>query len=103
MSSDYVLSKHPEFNDCQPVIADIIRNAPDNSIVRWPLVMRNPQPKWTSPCGLIVQIGDSAHSFLPTSGNGATMAIEDALSIAECLRLGADNVGSATQVHQLLR
>lgn len=31
------------------------------------------------------------------------MAIEDALSIAECLRLGAGDVGTATQVHQLLR
>ncbi|RAH55757.1 monooxygenase [Aspergillus piperis CBS 112811] len=103
VSRDNVLSEHPEFIDCQPAIADIIRNAPDNSIVRWPLVMRNPQPKWTSPCGRIVQIGDSAHSFLPTSGNGATMAIEDALSIAECLRLGAGDVGTATQVHQLLR
>ncbi|KAB8201033.1 hypothetical protein BDV34DRAFT_229750 [Aspergillus parasiticus] len=101
--SDYVLSRHPEVEKCQPVLAEIIRNVPDNTIVRWPLAMRNPQPKWTSSHGHIVQIGDSAHSFLPTSGNGATMAIEDALSIAECLRLGAENVGMATRVHQLLR
>ena len=44
----------------------------------------------------MVQLGDAAHAFLPTSGNGATQAIEDAVCLAECLRLGcADGKGKA--------
>ena len=36
----------------------------------------------------MVQVGDSAHSFIPTSGNGATQALEDAITLATCLELG---------------
>lgn len=66
--------------------------------------MRNPQPKWTSADGYVVQLGDSAHSFIPTSTNGATIALEDGASLAECLRLGGRRGRSiATKAHQLLR
>ena len=42
--------------------------------------------------------------FLPTSGNGATQAIEDAITIAECLKNGGrDNLQQAVKVHTLLR
>lgn len=65
---------------------------------------RNPQPKWTSPKGRVVQIGDSAHAFLPTSGSGATMALEDAFSLATCLELsGKANAPLGTKVHNILR
>ncbi|KAI1857553.1 uncharacterized protein JN550_013186 [Neoarthrinium moseri] len=48
--------------------------------------------------------GDSAHSFIPTSMNGGTMALEDAMSLAECLRLGgANGYKKAVKVHKLLR
>ena len=41
----------------------------------------------------------------PRSGNGATQAIEDALSLATCISLVEDKqmLGEATQVHNLLR
>ncbi|MBV8660455.1 MAG: FAD-dependent monooxygenase [Burkholderiales bacterium] len=39
--------------------------------------------------GMII-IGDAAHATSPSSGQGASMAIEDAVALAICLRDGAD-------------
>ncbi|KJZ71296.1 hypothetical protein HIM_09306 [Hirsutella minnesotensis 3608] len=65
---------------------------------------RDPQPKWTSPGGRILQLGDAAHTFHPSSGNGGTQAVEDAIMIAKCLSLaGKDNIEWATRVSNLLR
>lgn len=65
---------------------------------------REPQPCWASSTGRIIQIGDAAHTFLPSSGNGATQGMEDAISLAACLQIaGKDNVPWATRVHNKLR
>ena len=74
-------------------------------IVDWRLMIRNPEPKWVSDGGRVVQVGDSAHPFLPTSVNGATQAMEDAVSLASCLKLcgGPEHIPVATRVHNKLR
>lgn len=65
---------------------------------------RDPQPQLASPGGRVVQLGDAAHTFIPSSGNGATQAIEDAVSLATCLQLGGkDNIPAAVKVHVKLR
>ncbi|KAM0228990.1 hypothetical protein ACHAP5_011799, partial [Fusarium lateritium] len=56
--------------------------------VDYKLLWRDPYPTWASPHSRIVQIGDAAHAFLPTSASGATMAMEDAFSLAASLQLG---------------
>ncbi|OAP56449.1 hypothetical protein AYL99_09628 [Fonsecaea erecta] len=85
-------------------IKGFIKAAPGNSIIDWKLLWRDPQPEWTSPGGRVVQIGDAAHSFLPTSGGGATQAIEDAISLAVCLSTGGKkNLAISTKVQQKLR
>jgi hypothetical protein len=49
-------------------------------------------------------VGDSAHSFIPTSGNGATQALEDAITLATCLQLGGKgSVATSTKAYNLLR
>ncbi|TRX95761.1 hypothetical protein FHL15_003315 [Xylaria flabelliformis] len=99
--TDVVVEK---FSKLDPDLLDVLRVIPNESIVDWTLRWRDPQPKWTSDGGRVVQLGDSAHSFLPTSGNGATQACEDALSLATCLRIarkGKERV--ATKVHNKLR
>ncbi|CAH0020561.1 unnamed protein product [Clonostachys rhizophaga] len=86
-----------------PAVLKLIRHSPA-SIVNWSLNFRNPHRHWTSPGGRVVQLGDAAHTFLPTSGNGAVQAMEDAISIAECLQQGGkENVGWSTRVHNVLR
>ena len=87
-----------------PAIPALIRTAPKGTIVHWPLMWRDLRRKWTSSGGCVVQIGDSAHSFLPTSGNGATQALEDAVTLATCLQLaGLPNAPLATKIFNLLR
>lgn len=88
-----------------PEVANrVIRATPPNSLIDWKLMWRDPQPKWTSPGGHIIQLGDTAHTFLPSSGNGGTQAIEDAVSLATCVAIaGKDRVPDATRVHNLLR
>ncbi|KAF2422981.1 FAD/NAD(P)-binding domain-containing protein [Tothia fuscella] len=82
----------------------VIKATPANTLVDWTLMWRDPQPKWTSPGGRVVQIGDAAHTFIPSSGNGGTQAIEDAVSLATCIAAaGKNNLPNATRVHNLLR
>ncbi|KIW04618.1 uncharacterized protein PV09_04365 [Verruconis gallopava] len=87
-----------------PIFKDLVRCTPDNTIVNFGLLWRNPQPRWASPAGRVVTIGDAAHSFLPASSNGATQAIEDAVSIAACLQMGGkDRIAESVRTHVLFR
>ncbi|XXH04333.1 hypothetical protein Hte_010747 [Hypoxylon texense] len=87
-----------------PRIKELIKLTPSKTIVNFELFWRNPQPSWTSPGDRVVLIGDAAHSFLPASGNGATQAIEDAVSIATCLQIGGKPaVPEAVRTHARFR
>ena len=87
-----------------PRLLALIKQTPPQRIVDWKLMWRNPNPTWTSPGKLIIQIGDAAHSFLPTSANGATQSLEDGMSLASCLQLGGKhNIALSTTVHNHLR
>jgi len=82
----------------------VIRTTPKDGITDWKLMWRDPQAEWASPGGRVVQLGDAAHTFVPSSGNGATQAIEDALSLSSCLQLGGkSNIPLAVRVHVKLR
>lgn len=50
----------------------------------------------------MVLIGDAAHATSPASGQGASMAIEDAVTLAKCLR-DADGVPAAFTAYESLR
>jgi hypothetical protein len=83
-----------------PIFKELVDTTPPNTIVNFELLWRNPQPSWTSPGARVVQIGDAAHSYLPASGNGATQAIEDAISIASCLQIGGkENIPQSVRIH----
>lgn len=85
-------------------MTELIKATPQSTVTNWKLMWRDPVSRWASPKGRVIQIGDAAHSFLPTSGSGATMAMEDAFSLAACLQLGGkSNVGLAVKVHNTLR
>jgi hypothetical protein len=87
-----------------PIFKELIKLTPPKTIVNFELFWRNPQPKWASPGARVVNIGDAAHSFLPASGNGATQAIEDAISLASCLQIGGrDNIPEAVRAHVRIR
>lgn len=94
----------PGSRDGMMLLQEVIQASPRDKITDWKLMWRDPQPSWTSPLGHVVQIGDAAHSFLPTSGYGASMAMEDAYSLAQCIRRESkDRLPIAARAHSLLR
>ncbi|TDZ36116.1 FAD-dependent monooxygenase fsr3 [Colletotrichum spinosum] len=87
-----------------PWFKDIINVTPRDGVVDFKLMWRNPREKWVSPGARVVQIGDSAHTFLPTSASGATMALEDAISLAALLhRSGRRDAPLALRIQNKLR
>lgn len=96
-----IASNIPEFPE---VAKRLIKTTPKQTIIDWEIMWRDPKENWISPRGRVVQVGDSAHTFLPSSGSGATQAMEDAISLATCLQIGGkSNVPIATKIHNKLR
>ncbi|KAI3394531.1 hypothetical protein diail_2580 [Diaporthe ilicicola] len=89
VSPEYVVEFLKEnYPEVPEYLHKLVRTAPQDAIIDWQLLWRDPQPNVASPLGRVVQVGDSAHTFLPSSGNGAVQGIEDAISLATCLELG---------------
>ncbi|KAF2170445.1 hypothetical protein M409DRAFT_51486 [Zasmidium cellare ATCC 36951] len=91
-------------SDWDPAILDFVRQTP-GKVVDWRLKWRDSIEQWTSDKGRIIKVGDSAHAFFPTAGNGAVQAQEDGISLAECLHQAGtkENIPWATRVHNALR
>jgi 2-polyprenyl-6-methoxyphenol hydroxylase-like FAD-dependent oxidoreductase len=77
---------------------------PPNQLIDYKLLWRDPLPTWSSKFGRMLLVGESAHPFLPSSGQGAAQAIEDAATIAICLELaGKDRVPLAVKTSEKIR
>jgi 2-polyprenyl-6-methoxyphenol hydroxylase-like FAD-dependent oxidoreductase len=74
-------------------IADIMPASPIHSLPHL--------PKWHS--GRMIVIGDAAHAPTPTSGQGASLSIEDAVVLAKCLRDLPDPQQAFTRFEALRR
>jgi 2-polyprenyl-6-methoxyphenol hydroxylase-like FAD-dependent oxidoreductase len=72
-----------------PVVHEIVKATPEDRLVDWKLVYRDPLPTWISPKARLALAGDAAHPFLPTSIQGASQAVEDGVTIAICLQLAS--------------
>lgn len=83
--------------DWDPELISLIKNTPDGTVNDWLLLFRDPEPNWVSPIGRVTQAGDSAHPFLPTSANGASQAMEDAVALGTTLRMGIDRGASVKE------
>jgi 2-polyprenyl-6-methoxyphenol hydroxylase-like FAD-dependent oxidoreductase len=72
------------FRDDQPFIREIIQAA-ETTVPYFPSYALPTQPtSWHK--GPVVLLGDAAHAISPSSGQGASMALEDAAILAKCLR-----------------
>jgi 2-polyprenyl-6-methoxyphenol hydroxylase-like FAD-dependent oxidoreductase len=67
----------------QPIIQEMIR-ATTSKIDLYPIYDIPSQPVWHK--GPVILIGDAAHATSPSAGQGASMALEDAIVLAKCLR-----------------
>ena len=86
-----------------PVLQKILKATP-SPLIDWKLVYRDPLPTWISPKRRIALIGDAAHTFLPTSIQGASQAMEDGATIAVCLtKSGKAHVQQAVAAFEALR
>jgi salicylate hydroxylase len=68
---------------CDEVISLI--ESVDTALIT-PLYFRDPLERWGTE--RITLLGDAAHPAPPSAGQGASMALEDAVTLAECLRRG---------------
>ncbi|KAF2689155.1 FAD/NAD(P)-binding domain-containing protein [Lentithecium fluviatile CBS 122367] len=96
--------------DWDPMCTKIISKTPEDKLVDWKLVYRDPLPNWVSGYGSapghgrICLLGDAAHPFLPTSAQGATQALEDGVTLAVLLRkAGKGNIRGALRAYQEVR
>ncbi|KAJ7060194.1 FAD/NAD(P)-binding domain-containing protein [Mycena amicta] len=72
-------------------------------ILRWQLRVLPILPRWIN--GRTILLGDAAHATLPTLGQGAGMALEDAATIACLLPLGSkrEEIPARLEAYQELR
>jgi 2-polyprenyl-6-methoxyphenol hydroxylase-like FAD-dependent oxidoreductase len=88
------------FRDGQPFIRDIIQAAGE-TFPYFPSYALPTQPaSWHK--GPVVLMGDAAHAISSSSGQGASMALEDAAILAKCLR-DIPDLESAFATYEQLR
>lgn len=78
------------FKNWPDPIQEIISNTRENNIRRIEVFDHNPIERWH--LNNVCLLGDAAHAALPTSGQGACQAIEDAWHFAECLEKGGNDL-----------
>jgi 2-polyprenyl-6-methoxyphenol hydroxylase-like FAD-dependent oxidoreductase len=60
-----------------------------SSVIKWAMFERDPLPLWSK--SRVVLLGDACHPMKPHMGQGAAMAMEDAVVLARCLTDHGDN------------
>lgn len=87
-----------------PVLRAVITKIPEEILVDYKLLWRDPVKKWVSDKGRLAILGDAAHPHLPTSGSGAAQAIEDGGTLGALLeKAGKENIPDALKAFQTLR
>jgi salicylate hydroxylase len=61
----------------------IVSATPPEDIIERPIVDRPPLPTWSQ--GRVTLLGDAAHPMVPSLGQGANTAFEDAWELSQCL------------------
>ncbi|MBW4621913.1 MAG: FAD-dependent monooxygenase [Cyanosarcina radialis HA8281-LM2] len=76
------------FGDWAEPVGAIVKATPEKDIVERPICDRPPLKHWSQ--GRVTLLGDAAHPVVPSLGQGANMAFEDACELAECLAVAPD-------------
>jgi len=89
------------FNGWPDIISKVINGTPKSRINKIYVHDHNPIDLWHK--NNLILLGDSAHSPLPTSGQGACQALEDAWHLTNCLRESPNNISKAFKLFTELR
>jgi 2-polyprenyl-6-methoxyphenol hydroxylase-like FAD-dependent oxidoreductase len=76
-----------KFKEWASPVPEVIEATEPEAILKHEIVDRRPVRRWGK--GRVTLLGDAAHPTTPNLGQGACLAIEDALILAQCL---AENV-----------
>ncbi|MFQ5634779.1 MAG: FAD-dependent monooxygenase [Gammaproteobacteria bacterium] len=87
-----VAAVQAEFGDYCEQVQTILAATPPDECYRWGIFDRPPLRRWSA--GRAVLLGDAAHPMSPFLGQGAVMALEDAVILTRCL-VAADNLRAA--------
>jgi salicylate hydroxylase len=71
----------------EPDLLALIHNIPSGELFKWGLRDREPLKNWT--VGRVTMLGDAAHPMTPFLGQGACLAIEDALLLGRAFAASA--------------
>ena len=83
-----------------PLISEMIR-ATESTIIGYPIYDISTQPIWHQ--GPVVLVGDAIHAISPNAGQGASLAVEDAIVLAKCLRDREDHALAFATYERLRR
>jgi len=89
------------FSDWPDIITKIINETPVSCINKIYVHDHDPIDLWHK--NNVVLLGDAAHSPLPTSGQGACQALEDAWHLARCLKDNINDISKAFHLFTKLR
>jgi salicylate hydroxylase len=92
-----VLERFGDF--CAPM-RTLMEAAPESAWFKWALIARDPLPAIAQ--GRAALLGDAAHPMLPFLGQGAAMALEDAVALGMMLRQHGP-VPEALQAYESMR
>lgn len=85
------------FGDWAEPVGALIEATPTDRIVERPICDRPPLKRWSE--GRVVLLGDAAHPVVPSLGQGANMAFEDAYELAGCLAANS-NIETALKAYE---
>jgi FAD-dependent urate hydroxylase len=87
------------FQGDPPIVADLLAGARD--VGAYPIHDLPSLPAWGR--GRVALIGDAAHATSPSSGQGASMALEDAIVLGRCVRDLGPTAGALRRFEDLRR
>nr|WP_314483356.1 FAD-dependent oxidoreductase [uncultured Pseudomonas sp.] len=99
--ADYRAQVEPMFAQWPDPVSRIIRATPEQAIRR--IAVHDLEPLHTWSRANVLLIGDAAHAPLPTSGQGACQALEDAWHLARCLAVAGNEPTEAFEVFANIR
>jgi 2-polyprenyl-6-methoxyphenol hydroxylase-like FAD-dependent oxidoreductase len=91
-------------DDWDPLLQQLVKSIPEEVLIDYKLLWRDPVRQWVSDGGRIVLAGDAAHPHLPTSGTGGAQAIEDGATLGVLIKkAGKKDLRRALKIFEKLR